>query len=607
MRRYLALPLELLALSWRRVPLLTAGMFGTLALSVVAVPATGLALRAAVNGSVHTSAGVAVVGALTAAASYGITSVIVGVHTNLRVLLVEKVGLTDVHERIHLDIAGIEGIEHLENPDFLDRVTVVRGAAWGIMAAAWGVVDVVFVVLQLLVSLVLLGALSPWLLVLLGFAAVPLWFQRRGAGAVKRVEVSTAEAFRLQQQLFDLATSAADSKEIRVAGAGEALARLQRAAWDEALGARTRVRLMNALWRLGGWLVFAAGFLAALALIIYRQQHARGSLGDVVLAIAVASNLRFAVGAAVARTTDAAGAGRLVEPLLWLRRYAQRDRARGRGGPAPERLRDGIRLERVSYSYPGTGRPALDDVSVHIPAGRVVAVVGEYGSGKTTLVKLLTKLYRPDSGAIRVDGTDLATVDAAAWRAGNSGAFQDFGRYHTTFREAVGIGDPPNVEDRARVERAVAAADATALLAALPHGVDTQLGREFDGVDLSEGQWQKLALARASMRDAPLLFVLDEPTASLDAPSENAIFEWYMGRAAELAERKGTITLIVSHRFSTVRGADLILVLHGGRLVESGTHEELLARNGRYAELYGVQEAAYSPAPAPAPAPEPAG
>jgi ATP-binding cassette subfamily B protein len=196
-----------------------------------------------------------------------------------------------------------------------------------------------------------------------------------------------------------------------------------------------------------------------------------------------------------------------------------------------------------------------------------------------------------------VDDTDLAELDTDDWRARSSGAFQDFGRFHTRFAEAVGLGDLPYVQDRSRIETAVREADAEALVARLPKGLDSQLGREFDGVDLSEGQWQKTALARASMRTDPLLFVLDEPTASLDAPSEDAIFRRYMRRARHLSDRTGAITVIVSHRFSTVTGADLILVLADSRLVEHGNHAELLALGGRYADLYSIQATAYAAEP----------
>jgi ATP-binding cassette subfamily B protein len=199
-------------------------------------------------------------------------------------------------------------------------------------------------------------------------------------------------------------------------------------------------------------------------------------------------------------------------------------------------------------------------------------------------------MYSPDSGRILIDGVDLAGIETRSWRTATAAAFQDFGRYHSTFAQGIVLGD---LKAPDRLRSAIEHADAQALVDRLPEGVDTQLGRSFGGVDLSEGQWQKLALARASMRPSPLLFVLDEPTASLDAPSEHAIFERYMERARTIGP--GGITVIISHRFSTVAGADLILVLEAGRLIEAGTHEELLAASSTYAELYSIQQAAYSP------------
>ncbi|MEV6208880.1 ABC transporter ATP-binding protein [Kitasatospora sp. NPDC051914] len=221
-------------------------------------------------------------------------------------------------------------------------------------------------------------------------------------------------------------------------------------------------------------------------------------------------------------------------------------------------------------------------------------MVGEYGSGKTTLVKLLNRFYRPDTGRITVDGTDLARYDSAGWHARTGAAFQDFGRYRTVFAETVGLGDLPHLDDRERIAEALREAEATGFVSRLPQGMDTRLGRSPGGVDLSEGQWQKTALARATMRREPLLFVLDEPTASLDAPSEQEIFQRQMARARDVAARTGAITVIVSHRFSTVTGADLILVLDRGRLAEIGSHQELLELQGRYAELYGIQATAYT-------------
>jgi ATP-binding cassette subfamily B protein len=238
-------------------------------------------------------------------------------------------------------------------------------------------------------------------------------------------------------------------------------------------------------------------------------------------------------------------------------------------------------------------------VNLELPAGAVVAVVGENGAGKSTLVKLLAKLYEPTSGQILVDGADLGRMHAVKWRERLTGAFQDFFRFEFRARHTVGVGDVPRLEDEPAVVTAVARAGADDVVVKLKEGLQTQLGPTWPGgVEVSFGQWQKLALARGFMRDHPLLLVLDEPTAALDAETEHALFERYAAAAArdgvkDVARTDGRITILVSHRFSTVRMADIIVVLDGARVVEVGSHEDLVARGGQYSELYGIQAAAY--------------
>jgi ATP-binding cassette, subfamily B, bacterial len=225
----------------------------------------------------------------------------------------------------------------------------------------------------------------------------------------------------------------------------------------------------------------------------------------------------------------------------------------------------------------------------------VIAISFKNGAGKTTLVKLLTKMYEPSSGAILLDDTPLARVRAGEWRARLAGAFQDFFRFEFRAGHTVGLGDIARIDDAPAVLVAVDRAGAGDVVAGLRSGLDTQLGPTWpEGVDLSFGQWQKLALARGFMRDQPLLLILDEPTAALDAETEHALFERYAAAARGTGQNgSGRITVLVSHRFSTVRMADLIVVLDGARLVEVGTHEELMAKGGQYSELYNIQAAAY--------------
>lgn len=595
LRAGLALWRELMRLSWRQSKVLFFTVVGALILDTCAIALIGVGLRAIVVGSVQHAGTAVVAGALGAALAYTVNLCIGEIGGMMRIELAERVAITRIMPEVRRGAIGIETVEHLERADYLDRLTVVSDNAWGIVDSAWSAVESVGFIARLALTLGLLGSVSPLLFLVLVAGAVPVLFERRGRMGVQAAELARAADRRLQRELFELAVSPAAGKELRVAGTGRELVRRQRAAADRADAVWIRARIRAAFWGAAGWCLFSACFVGGLAVVVHGAARDPARIGDIVLTVTVGSQLRMIVEQAVRRSADTGGYGRLLRPFRWLRRYrASRAALAGPGLPPPTRLTSGITFDHVSFRYGAAARPALDDLTVQLPAGSVVALVGEYGSGKTTLVKLATKLYRPDRGRILVDGTDLADLDTAAWRAAASAAFQDFGRYHTSLAEAVGFGDVSAIDDEERIRHAIEDADAQALVRALPDGLRTRLGRTFGGVEVSEGQWQKIALARASMRTAPLLFVLDEPTASLDAPSEHAIFTRYMRRAREVAERSGGVTLVVSHRFSTVAGADLILVMADGRLVESGTHEQLLAAGARYAELYSLHATAYA-------------
>jgi ATP-binding cassette subfamily B protein len=254
-------------------------------------------------------------------------------------------------------------------------------------------------------------------------------------------------------------------------------------------------------------------------------------------------------------------------------------------GPHPE---DGIRFEDVSFTYPGAQEPALEHITLHLVPGTSLALVGENGSGKTTLIKLLTRLYQPSSGRILLDGRNLTEWDEAALRQRIGVIFQDFTRYQMLVGENVGAGDERYFEDESRWREAAEKGLASEFIQTLPEGYQTQLGKWFkDGRELSGGQWQKIALARAFMRTRADILVLDEPTAAMDAQAEADIFE----RFRQLA--KDRVTILISHRFSTVRMADQIAVLDKGRIVECGSHEELMRSNGRYAHLFTLQARGY--------------
>jgi ATP-binding cassette, subfamily B, bacterial len=437
---------------------------------------------------------------------------------------------------------------------------------------------------------VLLGSIHPALVLLLLFALPTLAVASWRPAVERAVEERSASHARLARHLFVLGTQAAPGKEVRVTGTGAWLIAQRRAAWERWYQPVSRARSASALWHALAWAVFGAAFVAA---VVFVAVGMHGSAGQVLLVLVAGGRLSQYVGAVVGELGFLRGIWLdSARRLMWLEDYAAASNLHA-SAPVPQRLQRGIRLDAVSFRYPGTERLVLDAVTLDLPAGSVIAVVGENGAGKSTLVKLLCGMYAPSSGRIEVDGIDLRTLPSAGWRERLAGAFQDFFRFEFLAQRSVGLGELERAEERTAVETAVERAGAQDVIARLAHGFDTQLGPTWDaGAELSFGQWQKLALARGLMRDAPLLLVLDEPTAALDAETEHALFERFAAAAHESAAN-GRITILVSHRFSTVRMADRIVVLDGARVVEVGAHDELIAKQGTYAELFAIQAAAF--------------
>ena len=448
-------------------------------------------------------------------------------------------------------------------------------------------------VLRLAVAVGLLVSVHPALALLLVFALPTVLTSTWRPGIERATEERVASAGRLARHLFVLATTAPPGKEVRVTGIGSRLVSERRDAWERWYGPVSAVRWTSAAWHALGWAVFGAAYVGA---IVFVSSGLRAPTGDVLLTLAAGAQLSAYLSATVGeigflRGIWLDGSRR----LAWLEDYSAAQ-SFGADLPPPKSLRDGLRLENVSFAYPGTDRLVLDSVDLDLPAGSVVALVGENGAGKSTLVKLLTRLYEPTAGRILVDGVPLSRVHIGQWRSRLGGAFQDFFRFELPARHSVGLGDVPRLDDDEAVRAAVERGGAGDVVERLPAGLDTQLGPAWPGgVDVSFGQWQKIALARGFMRERPLLLVLDEPTAALDAETEHALFERYAAAARAAAADGGTraITLLVSHRFSTVRVADRIVVLDGARVADSGSHEELMARGGTYAQLYSIQAAAY--------------
>ncbi len=488
--------------------------------------------------------------------------------------------------------ATVATVAHQERRAYLDRLSVLREQVFFLDHMYMSLFTTIGWLLRLTVTIALLMTIHPVLALLALFAAPTVLTSSWRPGVERAVEERGASHSRLARHLFVTATTAAPGKEVRVTGIGDRLVAQRRRSWERWHRPLAHVRWVSARWHSAAWAGFGAGYVGA---VVFVAAVLHGSPGQVVLVLVAGSQLSRYVAEAVGEIGFLRGIWMDgAQRLAWLEDYAAAVAGRA-DAPVPGALTRGIELQSVSFAYPGSESLALDDVSLTLPAGAVVAIVGENGAGKSTLVKLLSKFYEPTAGRVLVDGVDLAAMPADEWRTRLAGAYQDFFRFELLARQSVGVGDVPRLDDDGAVLTAVARAGAEDVVDHLDEGLGTQLGRAWpEGVDVSFGQWQKLALARGFMRDEPLLLVLDEPTAALDAETEHALFERYTAAARRSsASASGRVVILVSHRFSTVRMADLIVVLDGARVVEVGSHDELVAAGGQYADLYAIQAAAY--------------
>jgi ATP-binding cassette, subfamily B, bacterial len=493
-------------------------------------------------------------------------------------------------ERQFIDVIGTTPtLEIHERSSRSDKAAVVRGARGDIGAAFDRLLWLAGAALALIASAVLMASVVPILAVLPLFAvpavlATQAADKKRGQ-AVRRATPRT----RLAGHLFTLATTAAPGRETRIFGLASELRRRHREEWDSGGQdiARTdrRARVPVAL----AWLFFVLAYATAIVLMVRAGLAGDASLGLIVAAVAVTSQITGQVQNLLTLTFWTLESLRAARAFLDVVEDGAVERAAV--GPAtpvtvPARLDGSIKVEGLSFRYWNRDQPSLNDITLELPAGAVVALVGENGAGKSTFVKMLSGLYRPSAGCILVDGTDLAQFAPEDWRARITAAFQDPVHIEMSLTDTIGLGWLEHRDDPERILAALRTAGGDKLLASLPQGLQTRLGRKsWDGKELSGGQWQTVANARAAMRQAPLLRVLDEPSASLDARAE----EWLFRQYADLSRLEGGVTVLVTHRFTTARAADLIVVLDGGRAVEVGTHDMLSQADGLYAELFRLQ------------------
>jgi ATP-binding cassette subfamily B protein len=564
-----------------------------LVLGSVSATCYPLGYRLLVDGALRGSTSHVVFGVIVVGGLLSIGWLLTSIAATEAMALSDRIAIYRMSRMIRL-IGGVTGLEHLERPDYLAQVERLNTNRRQLASAPRMVLSNTSSIARVITLLVLLGSVSPWLLLLPVCAVPPIVADRIVKRITKQADDDMADTRRLASMIFALTSEAGTASEVRAYGLSERLAAEHRRCGAEL----NRRSAREALQVLGvqsiGWLIYAAGLMGAVAFVVLRATDGALSLGTVLMSVSLIRRSRNQLASA------AQGSGALVstlataDRLFWLEDYAAEQAAAAGTQQPPRTLRYGIELRDVTFSYPGTDRPVLEHLDLRLPAGTTVAVIGENGSGKTTLIKLLLGMYRPDGGQILVDGTPLSDLDPIAWRDRSTGAFQDFARFQLPAVQSIGVADLPRIDDEPAALAALERAGVDGLAEQLPDGLATRVGTAYTGGHgLSGGQWQRLALGRAMRRDGPLLVVLDEPTASLDAQAEHALFDRYADAARREADRNGAITVLVSHRFSTVRMADLIVVLRDGGVAEQGSHDELIAADGLYAELFELQARAY--------------
>ncbi|MDA0681456.1 MAG: ABC transporter ATP-binding protein [Proteobacteria bacterium] len=500
----------------------------------------------------------------------------------LRALLGQRVNVMILEKALTLQLS------HFEDSEFYDKLTQARREA---SSRPLSLVNRTFGLVQNAISLssyaALLFVFSPWAVIILVVAGLPSFLaEAKFSGDAFKLFRWRSPDTRMQIYLESVIAREDGVKEVKLFQLGPRLLQRYRDIFDKLFVEDRRLTLRRDAWGFTLGLISTAAFYGAYAWIVISTINGQITLGAMTMYLVLFRQGQSAVAAILSSVSG------MYEDNLYLSNlYEYLEQ------PVPGRVGDvtmgldparGLEFENVSFAYPGSETKALSNVSLQLRPGESLALVGENGSGKTTLIKLLTRLYEPTEGRIVLDGTPLPNWDVDALRQRIGVIFQDFGRYQFSVGENIGAGDVRYIDDAARWESAAKTGMAAPFIDDMPDGYETQLGRWFKGGrELSGGQWQKIALSRAFMRSDADILVLDEPTAAMDAASEAAIFDHFRSQS------HNKMTILISHRFSTVRAADQIVVIHNGKIVEHGNHESLLAANGRYAGLFKLQARGY--------------
>jgi len=500
----------------------------------------------------------------------------------------------ELAKRMSRAIHNDQPLDEIESAEVADKIELLRRDIASARVTLEATIGLIAVAIQLIITCFLLVTVSPWLLLLLVAAAVPVLTTSASEKPVQDARKDAAAFTRRIRNLRDASTSADRVKEIRLGhGAARVRALHGEAQLELAATMAAGYRRYYGI-RLLGQLPFALALLAAIAYTAWLTFNGHSNAGQLVMVLALTTQVGGQVANALQQLNNVGLSATGLERIEELRMSAADRDEQADAAVMGARLTTGLHLDGVSYRYPGNVESSLTDITLDIPAGTSVAVVGENGAGKSTLIKLIQGLYRPSDGRITVDGRPLESFRPDDWHRASAALFQDFVHFAFRARESIGVGDIDRLDDDDAIEAAIDRAKARPVTDRIG-SLDTYLGRDFhDGEELSGGQWQTIGLARSLVKDSPLVLTLDEPGHSLDPESELRMIDAYETAARDFATRTGAITFYVTHRLSSVRSADLVLVLRDGQIDAVSTHDDLIAKGGYYAELFTMQALAYA-------------
>jgi ATP-binding cassette, subfamily B, bacterial len=504
----------------------------------------------------------------------------------------------ELSSRVSRAIHNDQPLDEIESAEVADKIELLRQDITSIRITLEATISLGAVAIQLFITCILLATVNPLLLLLVLAAAVPVLATSASEKPVQDARKDAAVFSRRIRNLREAATTPDRVMEIRLGGGAERVRALHGDAQGSLAAAMAAGYRRYYGIRLLGQLPFTLCLLAAIAYTAYLTLHGHSNAGELVMVLALTTQVGGQVANALQQLNTVGLSATGLERIEELRLLSTDHSEAGAARELPARLASGLRLDGIGYRYPGNTEPSLTGISLDIPAGTSVAVVGENGAGKSTLIKLVQGLYRPSTGRIEVDGMLLDELAPEDWHRASAALFQDSVRFAFTARESIGVGDIDRIDDPTAIEAAIDRAHARSVTDRIGD-LGTYLGRDYrDGEELSGGQWQTIGLARSLVKDSPLVLTLDEPGHSLDPESELRMIDAYESAARDFATRTGAITFYVTHRLSSVRSADLVLVLRHGRVDAVGTHDELIDQGGYYAELFTMQAAAYTDEPA---------